>query len=189
MGFSTQIRNPDFAAFGKYWAWFLICGIAIAALGIFAISASVMTTLITIILLGILLLICGVVVILDALSFWRGKGSAFYLHIIMGIMYLIAGYFLIKNPIAGSISITLLLGIFYLILGIFRLAYSASLKLFNWGWSFFNGLITLLLGILILANWPASSLFILGLFVGIDLLFCGLAYMMIGLTARKFASA
>lgn len=186
MGFSTQVNSQYIIAFSKHWVWFLLWGIAIAALGAFAISASTLTTLVTVILLGLLLLAGGIVVIIDAFTFWRGKGSGFVMHVIMGLLYLLAGCILIKNPVAGSVSITLLLGIFYIFLGIFRLAYSLSLQMFSWGWSFFNGLITLLLGILIIANWPGSSLFIIGLFIGIDLFFCGWAYIMVALAARRF---
>ncbi|VVC75765.1 hypothetical protein AQUSIP_10590 [Aquicella siphonis] len=188
MGLSSRITDQYLLAFGKNWVWFLLWGIAIAVLGLFAISATALTTLITVITLGLLLVLGGVVVIFDAFTFWRGKGSGFYLHVLMGILYLLAGSILIKNPLAGSVSITLLLGIAYIILGLFRVIYSLSMQMLRWGWSLFNGIITLLLGILIMANWPASSLFIIGLFVGIDLVFCGWAYIMVAIAARNFVS-
>lgn len=182
MGFS---HNQDMSVFSKHWGWFMLWGVAMAALGIFAISATALTTLITVIMLGVLLLVGGAVVIIDAFTFWRGKSKGFILHVLMGILYLLAGAILIKNPLEGSISITLFLGIFYIILGISRIAYSLSMRMLGWGWTLFNGMISLLLGILIIANWPASSLFIIGLFVGIDLVFCGWAYIMVALAARN----
>jgi uncharacterized membrane protein HdeD (DUF308 family) len=91
----------------------------------------------------------------------------------------------VTTPLVTSVSLTLLLGIFYTIVGISRIAFSSSVRLPQWKWGFSNGLISLLLGILILANWPDSSLYIIGLFVGVDLLFCGLAYVMVALTARS----
>jgi uncharacterized membrane protein HdeD (DUF308 family) len=185
MVFSPQLNNQGISAYSKHWGWFMIWGLVMAALGVFAISATVLTTLITVIMLGILLLVGGAVVIIDAFTFWRGKNKGFFLHVLMGIVYLLAGAILIKNPIEGSISITLFLGIFYIILGVSRIAYSLSMRMLSWGWSLFNGIITLLLGILIIANWPASSLFIIGLFVGIDLIFCGWAYFMVALAARN----
>lgn len=187
MGFSSgmnRLSNQDMSLFGRHWGWFFLWGVLLAALGIFAIGASVLTTIITVIILGCLLLISGVIVILDAFSFWRGKGGSFFLHFLMGILYLIAGGILIKNPLEGSLSLTLLLGMFYLILGAFRISYHMTMQMVSWGWGLFNGVITLLIGLLILANWPASSLFIIGLFVGIDLFFCGLAYIMAALGAR-----
>jgi uncharacterized membrane protein HdeD (DUF308 family) len=185
MVFSVNVSTHDLYGFGKNWMSFFIWGLALFLLGLFAVSASTFTTLVTIILLGILLLISGAVVLVDTLTFWRGKGSGFILHLIMAILYLAAGFILVANPLAGSVSITLFLGIMYICIGIFRIIFSLSLQLLNWGWSLFNGIITLLLGILITASWPASSLFVIGLFVGIDLLFAGWTYMMIALAARN----
>jgi len=186
MGFSNQMSSQYLIPFSKHWAWFLVWGIALAALGIFAVSATALTTLVTVFLLAFVLIISGIVLIIDAFSFWHGKGRGFPLHVIMGILYLVAGAILIKNPVAGSVSITFLLGTFYILLGIFRIIYSLSMQLFNWGWSLINGIITLLLGVLIMESWPESSLYIIGLFVGIDLFFCGWAYIMVAFAARRF---
>jgi len=71
------------------------------------------------------------------------------------------------------------------IVGFFRMAYVLSTRVPNWGWGFFSGLLALLLGVLILSSWPQSGLFVIGLFVGIDLFFVGLAYIMTSLAARS----
>lgn len=170
--------------FGKNWGFFLIWGLALVILGLVAIAAASFTTLVSVIMIGIFLLIAGVVVLVDTFSFWWGKWAGFTVHLLMGILYAAVGLMLIQNPLSGSISLTLLLGILYLILGVFRTIYSLSIQAPRWGWSFFNGLVTTALGLLILCDWPASSLFIIGLFVGIDLLFCGWAYVMAALAAR-----
>ncbi len=172
-------------AYSKNWGWFLIWGIVLFILGIIAIGATTFTTLFSVIFLGTLLLLSGIVIIIDAFSFWWHKWSGFFLHLLIGILYGATGVMLIQSPAIASISITLLLGIFYLAVGIFRIIYSLSLRTPRWGWGFFNGLISLLLGILILASWPASGLFIIGLFVGIDLLFCGISYIMTALAAKS----
>lgn len=172
-------------AFGKNWGWFLIWGILLVILGALAITATTLTTLISVVFLGFVILITGIVVIIDSFTFWWRKGSGFFFHIIMGILYFAVGVMLIKSPLAGSLSITFLLGILYTVVGIFRLLSSMSLRSPQWGWIFFNGIITLLLGILILSSWPESSLFIIGLFVGIDLLFTGWAYIMSAFAARS----
>lgn len=172
-------------AYCKNWGWFLTWGIALFILGMVAIGATALTTLISVIFLGSLLLLGGVVIIIDAFSFWWHKWSGFFLHLIIGIFYCAIGVMLIQSPAIASISITFLLGIFYLSVGIFRVIYSLSLRTPRWSWGFFNGLISLLLGILILASWPASGLFIIGLFVGIDLVFCGMSYIMTAFAARS----
>lgn len=170
--------------FANHWKTFLFWGILLVILGSAAILSSAMATIISVVTLGVFVFLSGFVVIFDTFSFWRGKGSAFFLHLITGLLYLIVGGMLIDSPMLGSISITLLLGVFYLVLGVFRIFSFASIRSPKWGWGFFNGVISLLIGLMILSTWPSSSLFIIGLFVGIDLLFCGWGYIMVALSAR-----
>lgn len=182
---SSQFNNLYLTAFSKNWGWFFIWGLLLLILGVVAISAATLTTILSVLFLGFLLLISGIVIIIDTFSFWWHKWSGFILHLILGILYVAVGVMLIKSPLSASISLTLLLGAFYLTIGIFRIIYSLSVRVPRWGWSFFNAIISLLLGILILSSWPQSSLFIIGLFVGIDLIFTGWVYIMAALAARS----
>jgi uncharacterized membrane protein HdeD (DUF308 family) len=172
-------------AFIKHANLCLRWGIVLILLGAIAISAAMLTTFISVVFLGILLMIGGFVVIVDAFTVWRRHHrKGFFLHLIMGLLYFIVGLMVIKNPVTASVSITLLLGIFYIVLGIFRIISSLSLRMPRWGWGAFSGAVSLLLGILIMASWPVSSLYIIGLFVGIDLLLCGWVYLTGALAAR-----
>ncbi len=177
--------NPHLAAFSKNWAWFFLWGLVLVLLGMAAISAATLTTMLSVIFIGTLLIISGVVITLDCFSFWWGKWPGFFLHLLMGILYILAGAALINSPLLGSIPLTLFLGIFYVVVGVSRLLYSAFLQTPNWGWNFLSGVLALLLGVLIIKELPSSALFIIGLFVGIDLIFCGLTYMMVALAARS----
>ncbi len=179
------VSSQPVADYGKNWGFFLAWGVALIILGLLAISFASFTTLISVIFLGFLLLFSGILVILDAIQFWRGKGGSFYIQLIAGILYCLVGLSFIFRPMLGSLSLTMLLGIVFVILGIFRIIYALRYKLPRSGWILFSGILTLLLGILILAEWPVSGLFIIGLFVGIDLLFLGLNYVMVALLARK----
>jgi uncharacterized membrane protein HdeD (DUF308 family) len=179
----------DRSIFSKNWAMFLVWGIALAVLGGLCIWSSTIATLVSVVFLGTLIMLSGIVIIFDTFTFWRRKGHGFALHLLMGILYLVVGGMLIESPMLGSMSITLVLGIFYLVIGIIRVIASASLRVPRWGWGFFNGVISVLIGVLILSSWPASSLFIIGLFIGIDLLFAGWAYIMAALTARALRKA
>lgn len=179
-------KGIELIDFSRNWIVFLTWGIILTILGFIAISAAVAATLITVVLFGALLFIGGVVILIDAFTFWRHR-PGFMTHLIMGLLYLLAGVVLVVHPVASSITLTLILGALFLVLGLFRLVYSFSLRTPQWGWNFFNGLLTLLLGIIILANWPAASLVIIGLFVGIDLLFCGIAYIMAALSVRTLS--
>jgi len=176
--------NLNITAFANNWKWFLIWGLILIALGIIAISAVSMTTILSVVFFGFLLFISGVVIIFDTFTFWFRKWSGFFLHLGIGVLYLLVGCMLIKNPITASISITLLLGIFYLIIGLLRIFYSSSLRAPQWGWSLISGILAFILGVLILASWPTSGLYIIGLFIGIDLFFVGLAYVMAALAVK-----
>lgn len=165
--------------------WFFIGGILFLILGIAAISAQFTTTMITVMFIGSIIMLGGVICIIDAFVNWRHHWGDLLLHFALGILYLIIGFLVIRSPLLASVSLTFLLGVFYLIVGIFRLISSSITRLPNWGWVFFSGLISALLGFLILISWPSSSLFIIGLFVGIDLLFWGWGYLMAGIALHN----
>lgn len=165
--------------------WIIFGGILLIILGLLAIAGTMTTTILSVLFLGTLLIIGGVVDIIDTFVSWWGLWKGFILHLLVGILFLALGVFLVRSPLLASISLTLWIGIFYIVLGVFRIFYSLSSNLSQWGWILFSGIIALLLGILILANWPTSGLYIIGLFVGIDLLFWGLAYMMIGISLKS----
>lgn len=171
----------------KNWGWFLFWGISLVILGLLAIGAAGFTTLISVFFLGVLIFVSGVVIIIDSFTFWRQHWGSFFLHLVMGALYLIGGFLLLKNPLIGAVTLTLILGVMYVVLGVFRIFSTTALQLPGWGWALFSGIITLILGLLILIHWPETSLFIIGLFVGIELLFIGWAYIMLSLSAHKFS--
>jgi uncharacterized membrane protein HdeD (DUF308 family) len=185
MKLSLRINNHDLKA---YSGWFLGWGIALVILGTIAISAATFTTLFSIIFVGTLITICGVIILIDTFAFWWRKWPGFLMHLVMSLLYLYIGIMLINNPIIGSATLTLLLGVFLILIGVSRIIYSLSVRVLRWQWSFINGFISLLLGILIVTNLASASLFIIGLFIGIDLIFCGIAYIMIALGAKAFLS-
>jgi acyl dehydratase len=79
--------------------------------------------------------------------------------------------------------LTLVMALFFFVGGLFQIVDSAVLGFSGWGWHLIDGLITIVLGLMILAQWPASGLWVIGLFVGIDLIFYGLAWIAIARTA------
>ena len=186
MGFSMQTGSKHAADFNNNWVKFLLWGIALFILGVIAMSAAAFTTIATIFFLGVILFVGGLIVLMDSITFWRGK-PGFALHLLSGLLYTAVGIMLMINPITGSMSLTLLLGIGYTIIGFFRIITALSLQLFRWKLSLFNGILTMLIGILIMASWPQSSLYIIGLFIGIDLIVCGWVYMMSAIAGRNIA--
>jgi len=185
MNSSFGMSPRNMAYIGIHWGWFFFFGLALMVLGLIAISATTFTTMVSVMLLGILLTIGGVVILMDTFRSWWKKWDVFAFHFVLGILYVVAGFYLFNSPVLASISLTLVLSVFYTVFGVFRLVSTAVWKTPRWGWGFFSGLISFLLGILILNNWPASSLFIIGLFVGVDLFIAGWTYLMISLAAKS----
>ena len=181
---SFQFNQLELMNLSRYWGWLIAFGLILIVLGGLAISMVTLTTVISMVFLGFLVLLGSFVLLVDAFHFWRVKWSGFFIHLILGLLYFFVGWMLIQQPMIASISITLFLGLFYTIVGLYRIIFTASLRLPQWGWSMVSGLISALLGILILSNWPWSGEFIIGLFIGIDLIFGGWAYLITGITAK-----
>src|SRR5689334_13445744 len=90
--------NPYLNMFSKNWAWFFIWGLLLVILGCIAISAATFTTLLSVVFIGVLILFSGIVMMIDCFSFWWGKGSGFFLHLLMSVLYIVAGALLINSP-------------------------------------------------------------------------------------------
>jgi uncharacterized membrane protein HdeD (DUF308 family) len=115
--------------------------------------------------------------------------SGFFLYLLSAVLRLVTGFLLIRYPLIGALTLTLLLASLFIVGGIFRAVGAASLRFPNWGWTAASGLIALALGVMLLAQLPASSLWFLGLAVGIDLLFEGSGLIALGTALRSRATA
>lgn len=165
----------------QHRGWFTLLGICLTLFGLYAIAASVFTTIVSIIFIGTLFFIAGIFMLIDTFKFWLHKGISFFIHLLLSIFYMIFGTVLFLSPLVGAISLTFFLGIFFIVIGIYRSFYALSLKLPKWGWILFNGIITTILGILVLSQWPISGLYAIGLFVGIDITLIGWTYIMLAI--------
>src|SRR5262249_45264170 len=99
----------------------------------------------------------------------------------------VLGALIVWRPLVTAEILTLLMGAFFLVAGLFQLITPFVVSLPDWGWHALNGVITLLLGILILVQWPVSGLWVIGLFVGIELIFYGGAWIVLALSLRSLA--
>lgn len=166
-----------------HWGWFLALGVLFVLLGFLAIGSATLVTVTSMIFLGSLLLVGGVVQI--GYTFSIRQWSGFFLSLLSGILYAVVGFFMIIHPAATALSLTLLLAAFYTVGGIFRLVTAASIRFEHWGWAVLSGVIKLALGILIWMGWPDTGLWVIGLFIGIDLVFYGWFWILMSLTARS----
>ena len=176
-------RNfSDLEALRKQWKWFLFMGMMIV-LGFLAIGAATTVTIVSVVMLGSLLLIGGIIQTLYA--FWMRQWSGFFFSLLAGIVYSVTGFLLLMHPMAGALSLTLLLAAFYMVGGIFRIIGSIMMRFEQWGWALFSGIVKLGLGILIWMGWPETGLWVFGLFIGIDLIFYGWFWVLLSLSAKK----
>ena len=163
--------------------WFIALGVALIILGAVAIGEAVVATLISVMVFGWLLLIGGIVQAVHA--FWVRPWSGLLLQLFIGILNIIVGLLIVANPGASALALTLLMAAFFVVGGVFRLVTAAEEHLPGRGWMLFNGLIDILLGILIWAHWPSSAFWVIGLFIGIDLIFTGWWFITLGTVARR----
>jgi len=112
----------------------------------------------------------------------------FFLWLILGVLYVFAGLVAFANPLLTAVFLTLFLGAALVVSGIVRVILAFSMKEGTpWIWTIVSGLITLLVGLIILVRWPFSSLFVLGLFLGIDLVIAGATWIGVGLGLKQRA--
>jgi uncharacterized membrane protein HdeD (DUF308 family) len=154
-------------------------------LGIVAIGSSF--TFATVLVFGILLLLGAIFEVVTA--FWGRNWRGFFLHLLTGVLYLIAGIFLINNPVGAALGLTLLVAVCLLTGGAVRIVLSLLERFDGWGWVMMNGIVSVLLGAAIWRQWPLSGLWALGLFVGIEMLFSGLSWVMLALAVRSGSRA
>ena len=164
------------------WGWFLALGVLLTVLGGAVIGSSYYATVFSVILLGAFLIAAGVVQIVQA--FMERKWSGLFLSLFLGVLYLVTGFICVAKPTIAAISITLWIAAFCLVVGLFRMLAALLLRFDQWGWVFFNGLVTFLLGVMIYVDWPLSGLWVIGLFIGIDLILSGWSWVILSLTAR-----
>ncbi len=134
--------------------------------------------------LGWLLIISGVTHLVFA---WKVHTTKRVLwEILVGIVYLFAGIYLIVHPVAGLLSLTLVLAFYLFVEGILELILAFQLRPhIGWGWTLFDGIITLILGFMIWRTWPYSTVWAIGTLVGISMLFSGFSRLMLSLSARR----
>ncbi|MFA5522352.1 MAG: HdeD family acid-resistance protein [Castellaniella sp.] len=165
------------------WGWFVGLGVVLVITGLLASWHVLTAALVSVIFVGILMLIAGVAMLVNA---WRMKGwGGFLLWTLSGVLYLGAGALAFYNPLVGAAVLTLLLGASLIGSGAFRLwVWFQNRAQPGWQWLAFSGAISLLAGLLIALGWPDNSVFILGFLLAIDLAFQGVTLIMLGLALR-----
>lgn len=166
-----------------HWGWFLGFGIVLMVLGIVAVVRSTTATIASMVFFGWLLVFSSVIQFVEA--FMVGRWEGFFLHLLIAILFGIVGLLMVVRPVISAEALTFLMSVFFLLGGLYQLVAAVWTHLPGWGWHALNGIIAAVMGVLILAQWPVSGLWVIGLFVGIDLIFYGWAWVALALDLRK----
>jgi uncharacterized membrane protein HdeD (DUF308 family) len=168
--------------------WIIALGVVYSIAGFIALGSVAMATVATVFIVGIMMLLAGVAEIISA--FQVKSWGKFVLWILLGILYVVAGFATFENPLLAAAILTLVLGVALIVSGIMRIVLAFGMKQgMPWMWIVLSGVITFLLGAIILAHWPVSSVYVLGLFLGIDLVFAGAGWIGLGLGLRRHRAA
>jgi uncharacterized membrane protein HdeD (DUF308 family) len=183
--------SPRAETVRKYSTWFMIYGVVLVLLGAFAIIAPGIATLAVGLMIGWLLLIGGVIGVVAV--FTAGTSApGFWWNLITAIVYVLAGIALLWSPIAGAVTLTLILAAYLLAAGVAKVVMSLGYREAirgAWGWMLLSGMVDIVLGGLIIVGLPLTGLWVLGLLVGINLVFTGVALVMAAVHARRLASS
>jgi uncharacterized membrane protein HdeD (DUF308 family) len=176
-----------FGELQKNWGWLLALGILSIILGTIGLGMAFGLTLASVIFFGALLLAGGIIQLIEA---FKCKGwKSFSWHILIALLYVLGGIIIIVDPVMASGVLTLMLAGVLIAAGIIRIIIAFQHRgTSGWGWTLVGGLGSLLLGGMIIAKWPVSGLWTIGLFVAIELIFNGWSYVFIALAAKNAGS-
>ncbi|HLA83959.1 MAG TPA: HdeD family acid-resistance protein [Thermoguttaceae bacterium] len=168
----SNTQSTGLAHLQENWGWFLALGIGMITVGTLAIVFSGLATLSATIVLGWTLVLGGIVQGLHA--FFVRNWSGFFMQCVAAFLYVLVGFMVLANPVGAVLMLTLLLGAFFLFEGIVKVMIAFQLRpAENWYWLFFSGLVSLVLSAVIWMNWPGDALWVVGLLLGVNILFSG----------------
>ena len=166
--------------------WIVALGVVFVIAGFFALGSMVLATVAKVLVVGVMMIIAGVAEVFNA--FKIKNWGKFLIWALLGVLYIIAGFITFQNPFLAAMVLTLLLGAFLIASGVLRIFLAFNMKRETpWVWVALSGVITLLLGLVIVARWPVNSVYILGLFLGVDLIVAGASWIGLGLGLRQAA--
>ena len=164
--------------------WIIALGVVYIIAGIIALGSMLAATVVSVFVVGIMMVIAGVAEVINA--FQIKTWGKFMLWLLLGALYIVAGFLAFENPLLAAAVLTLFLGVSLIVSGTIRVVLAFGMqRAMPWIWVLLSGIITALLGLIIVAHWPVSSLYVLGLFLGIDLVIAGAGWVGIGFGLKR----
>ncbi len=181
---SVKPQHIVFGELGRNWSWLLALGILFVVLGFIGLGMVFAVTMVSVLMFGFLLLAGSIVQLIDAIKCKGWKGIM--LHITIALLYLFASISIIADPLDASALLTLIIASVLIVVGFARGIMGFQMKSYrNWFWPVLSGFISIVLGIFIVTEWPVSGLWVIGLFVSIELILNGWSYIFLSLSAKS----
>lgn len=179
-----MLLESRFGELRKSWGWMLALGVLFLILGVIGLYMTAALTLASVLFFGALLLAGGAFQLIDAFQYGGWKSIVWYA--LIAILYLIAGIVMVLNPVGASVVLTAVLASMLIAIGGLRMVMAFQLRGTQaWGWLLLGGTAGMVLGVVIVAQWPVSGLWVIGLFVAVEMILHGASLVFIGLAARK----
>jgi uncharacterized membrane protein HdeD (DUF308 family) len=171
------------AGLPQKWGWFVGLGIILVICGVLILGDTIAATIVSVLFIGAALIIGGAFQVFHALS--NKEWGGFLFGLICGFLYILGGLLIFKEPLHGSFIITVLLAVALIFGGTLRALISfGHRELAGWWFLALGGVISVVLGVMIYASLPFSSLWVLGMLVGIEMVIQGFAWLQMGLVLR-----
>ncbi|HLZ03752.1 MAG TPA: HdeD family acid-resistance protein [Bradyrhizobium sp.] len=180
--------GTDVAPLRAKWGWIVALGFVYVVAGFVALGSVVMATVASVFVVGVMMIVAGVAELFNA--FQVKSWGKFLIWGLLGVLYIVAGFVTFENPLFAAVLLTLILGASLVASGVVRIFLAFNMKReMPWIWVALSGVITLLVGLVILVHWPVNSVYILGLFLGIDLIMAGAGWIGLGLGLHRVPAA
>lgn len=181
-----NVTDTQLADAHSNWGWFVLLGIGFLLLGLVALSNVLMATAASVLAVGVVMAVAGLAEIVHAFTVTSWRGFLFWL--LSGLLYTIAGFVAFTNPFLAAMVLTMIFAVSLLVSGVSRIVGGFRIRPeAGWAWIVASGVLTALVGLLLLIGWPLNTLWLLGLVLGIDLIFQGVASIAFGFSAKASA--
>ena len=180
---NISLSNDEMRTLGSNWGWSLTAGIIAMLAGVIAIVYSVSATFLSLAVLASLMIVSGIALVVHGVR--TRQWSGFLLDLFGAAVIIAAAVLMIRSPVASVLSVTMFLALYFIVSGIAETIGGFAGTYRSTGWAVFDGLISILLGGLLLASWPTSGLWFLGFAVGVKLLLMGGGLTSLAMAARR----
>lgn len=178
----TQV-TVDMQALKAKWGWFLGLGVVITLIGMAALAFPWIATWATVLMFGYFLIISGISQTFFSFQMREWQGVA--INLVSGVLELIVGLIVVLKPGQAAAVLTLVLAMYLLVGGAFRIGAAFTMRVPGAGWLALSGVVSLLCGLFLISEWPTDAIWFIGTCVGIDLVFHGFAWTVLGLSLRR----